>query len=312
MANTVRDILVDIKSKDLIFSDKDKKSRVYYDVVWGVLFPNDGEDELFANIIIPPNKISKIGNDENTIFISAAYIPQDTSFKFRFVTYFGNGYAEISQNNCPFPVVSTAYTLNNGDHAISASELVTINSDGIFCVKFVDYNDNNRGYIYNGEKTDFTIGYSDNQSAQLLSYCGPGKYYKHPLSGIDIIKYINTVVEQTDFFSVASEQFNGNNTAIQEMGFDSATGDFQVVVSPEQYIDDEELLDVDQLDLSSLDITDEMLGGANLDDCDGDCYDGLIPDIEVPEIIASCFGNGAWMGRMPWTGDVKWKGQKTY
>ena len=303
MAKFVRDILVNVGSGDLRFSAGDIISHLYFDILWGSLFNDDGE-ELYANVLIPSRHFNKLVADEDgrcLVYANTPYCPDTRTFTVRLILLNNdNSYSKIEQSNCDFPVLS--------ESLMGASELPSVDVDGNFVFQLKD----NVANVYSANHTDFLIGGSDLQSSQLLTICGPGKYYRYPTTGIDTTGFIGSVVSYTDLGDRISEQFENNGISVQEADFNSGTGELQIVFFNEEIEDSDGLLPIDQLDLSSLDITDEMLGGANLDDCDGDYYDGLIPDIEVPEIIASCFGNGVWMGRMPWTGDVKWKGQKTY
>ena len=183
--------------------------------------------------------------------------------------------------------------------------------------EFKSFYDNfyNTAYICTSGDGDFMVGYSDDQSAQLLSICGPGKHYRYPTTGVDVTKYINSVVGHTDLGDVASEQFNENGTSIQEMSFDSLTGDMQIVFNHENYEDeDDNLLSVELLDLESISVTDEILAivadEVDISDFDID-YDNMEFDITVPDtLLMSCFANGVWMAEMPWTGTELWKGQE--
>lgn len=171
----------------------------------------------------------------------------------------------------------------------------------------------NTAYICSVGDGDFMVSYSDDQSAQLLSICGPGKYYRYPTTGVDVTKYINSVVSHTDIGDVVSEQFSENGTSIQEMSFDSLTGDMQVVYTHEDYEgEDVSLLPIEQLDLESINITDEMIAMAadvvDISNLDIN-YDDIDFDITVPDtLLMSCFANGIWMGEMPWTGEYLWAG----
>jgi hypothetical protein len=317
MAKRVRDILLDIDSGDIQLSSESNQSLNYYEIIWGSLFNDDG-DTLYANIYIPSYNISSMRADSAGRYklnLHTTYQPKATPFQIRLVTKVDGVYERISQASCRYPVVSNAYLPGGNQLRINASELIFINLDGYYVAEFVFGTESNTAFIYSAGNADLGIGISDEQSAQLLSLCAPGKYYRYPLTGVDITRYINTVVGYTDFSRRISEEFEKDGIDADSIDFDSATGKIDVVFKHEEGVDSPEVLvDPAYLGLEDVDITDALISSIasdiSLDDLDVD-YDNLDFDYDIPSaILESCFANGIWIGAYPWTGAELWKGHE--
>ena len=309
MAKTVRDILVNVGSGDLLLATGERDEHSFFDVVWGRILDNDDTNTLYANIVIPTRKLGQLKPDDdgrNLINAKSPYYPYNKPFVIRLVELVGNEqYTEIEQSSCDFPVVSLAY--NSGGRRINACELPFINIDGYFLVNisFGEEGADNIAEIYTADKTDFAIGGSDTQASRLLAICDAGKYYRYPTTGIGITDYVNSVVAHSDLGDKISKQHQDNGIPVQEAEFDATTGELQVIFSNEKTADDEGLVPVSELDLSELDITDDMLRelAETIDILDyEDAYDREFVNLE----IYSCYANEMWVGKYPWTDDDYW------
>ena len=69
MAKTVRDILVNVDSGDLLLSAGDMSSRLFFNIVWGILFEDDNANTLYANVIIPSRKLNKLVADDQNRYL---------------------------------------------------------------------------------------------------------------------------------------------------------------------------------------------------------------------------------------------------
>ncbi len=318
MAKTVQDILVNVDSGDLLFSAGDMKTKTFFKIVWGVLFDGDDEEDvLYANVIIPSNKLNSIeadGASRFLIYATSTYYPNNSPFTVRLVLDNNGTYEKIEQGTKEYPVISLAYLPNSDNTRVMASELPNINIDGNYMIELQIGETSNSAYIYTADTLDIQIGGSDLQSSQLLSICEPGKYYRYPTTGIGTTNFIGSVVKHTNLGEKIVEQFKNNGLSVQDADFDAQTGELQVTFFNEKIEDDDDLLSTDQLDIESLDITDEALvkvaSEINFDDYNEE-YDDFVPEIDVPDaIILSCFANGIWIGEYPWTGSELWKGQQ--
>ena len=315
MTKVVRDILFDVDRRDLVFSSKASRYLNYYEIIWGSLFVDDTPDILYANVEIPSYGVDSMVVDSDgkyRIHVRSSYRPQAVPFVVRLVTKVNGEYVKIEQNHHQnmVPVESLAY-FPHRQVRVNASELLFIDNGGKFVVELV-VGSPNVAYLYSSCNMDFDIGFSDDQSAQLLSICGPGKYYKHPLSGVDITRYINTVVEYTDFMGRISDEFEKNKTDVQEVDFDSSTGKIQVKFKNEDgIVESAKLVPVEDLDYQNLDVLDSELDEIgdviDVDGLDVD-YEDVEYDMDISNLrLKSCFANGVWISSYPWTGGELWK-----
>ena len=319
MAKTVKDILVNVSSGDLLFSTGNISSHMFFNIIWGSLFGNDSANILYANVIIPSRKLSKLVADDQgrcLLYAKATYHPYNIPFVVRLVLNNNGSYEKIQQANCAFPVESNAYFPGDSQTRINASELPFVNIDGDYLFKLEFGSNNvNKSYVYTANNTDLFIGGSDLQSSQLLSICEPGKYYRYPISGIGATRYIGSVVSHTELGDKIIEQFKSNGISVQDADFNARTGELQVIFFNEE-VEEETMalqniseLDVADIDISDTDI-DAIASEINLDDYDVN-YSAIQFDIDVPDAsLNSCFANGVWIGSYPWTGAELWKGHE--
>lgn len=257
----VRDLILDIKERDLLFEDKSNANMPIFDSVWGNIFDEDkAVDVLICNIIIPERYWRSIEYQDNEFIcrFTSSYIPDIRNFRIRLVAIHEGHYSLFSSIRGDFGIPVNSYAISkNLATPISASMLPFIDIDGQFLVKLVQSPNSellDRAYIYSSKKTDLNINYSDDQASQLLSICMPGKSYRYPTTGVGIIKYLNAVIDHTDLHTVLQTQFSGDNKTILSADFDSETCNLDVLCNPEKAIEDENLEKVDNLNFGFFDV----------------------------------------------------------
>lgn len=260
----VRDILIDIDSNDVQFSENIDKSSLIFDTVWGDLFDEDRDDNIvYLNIVVPSNYIQYLNYDTDGKFqcnVKADYYPNVSNFYVRFVTCINNIYNKVA--NKQLPDLSQAKTYNYGQSSLIdliPSQLMLINESGYYTLLFrkeVVYNIPNVE-VYSMAEDDLSYGGSDDQSAKLLAVCASGKNYRYPTTGIGITDYINGVIENSDLNEVLIDEFEKNMTPIQDAEFDSTTGELNVSQSSELEQDLATTIGKDELDMSVVSITDD-------------------------------------------------------
>ena len=258
-----KDILVNTQSGDWLVSESNPQTA-YWNVVWGKLF--DFDESEYMNIIVPSAYINKIQYKDNQFecLIQADYNPVNDVFLARLVVEnVATGKYNLIQDystNAPDAMGVVYYpTYTSRPQDINACQLPLVDVDGKFKILFKRYNNSNfsRAIIVSAKDSDFTIGESDSQSAQLLARCAPGKYYRYPTTGLDLAKYINSVVEHTDMTTQLVKQFSADSKQISEAEFDSNTGDLQIVLSGTEEADDKNLTASDKLDVDLFRIADD-------------------------------------------------------
>lgn len=290
-----KDIIVDTQQGDLVMSEGSLQTS-FWDVVWGRLFDTDGELE-YMNIIVPSKSIGLVRykDGEYECFAKASYRPVNSEFLVRLVVknIATDGYNTISdyQPNAPEAMGAVYYPkYSDRPQNIHACQLPLVDSDGKFKVVFAKYGDSAfaRAIIASPKDMNFIIDESDSQSAQLLAQCAPGKYYRYPTTGLDLTKYINSVVEHTDMTSQLLKQYSADFKQVTEAEFDSNTGDLQVVFSGTSEADDQNLTDPDKLDVELFRIADddfvrEAYRASKMSECDNAEFISGIED--TPKLI---------------------------
>lgn len=263
----VRDLILDMKERDLSMEDKTNAAVPIFDSLWGNLFDEDEEiDALICNIIIPEAywHIVKYENEEMTCCFTSNYIPNTNHFRIRLVALHDGQYSLFSNIRGNFGIPVNSYALSKNIAApIAACMLPYIDIDGDFMVRMVQNSKSeilDKAYIYSSKRTDISINYSDDQASQLLTLCAPGKSYRYPTTGVGITRYLNCVVAHSDLQKVLETQFDMDNKSIQDAYFDNETCKLDVLFSPEKEEEDKGLEDLENLNTTFFDMfTDEYV-----------------------------------------------------
>lgn len=254
----VRDLILDMTERDLSFVDKSDSSAPIFDSVWGDIFDEDKENDLLlCNIIVPESYWGMIKYQDDSLILrfKSKYIPDTRHFRIRPVAMLrGGGYSLFSDIRGDMGLQACSFAMSrNIASQISASALPFIDVDGNYIVKLVRAKTTvslDKAYIYSAKSTDLAIDFSDDQAAQLLSLCSPGKSYRYPTSGVGIIKYLNSVVDHSDLADVLETQFDADSKPLIGAEFDNQSGKLDVLYNPEQEVSDIGLENID--DLNSL------------------------------------------------------------
>lgn len=256
-----KDILVNTNTGDFLMTEHDAKVT-YWEVVWGKLFSTDTME--YMNIVVPDWYLSNIRytDDEYICQVHADYYPVDEIFQARFVVGYSDGYvnAVSLDSNVIQPVTVIFYPNTSGESInILASQLSMIDVNGYFKLKFKRYVNGNyqNAVIYQAEDSDFSIGDSDNQSAQLLARCAPGSYYRFPGLGVDLTKYINSIVGHTQLVQSLVDEFKSDSKTVIEAEFNNENGDLNVSFSGTREANDYNLTDPDLLDVDLFQLADD-------------------------------------------------------
>ena len=258
-----QDILVNTQSGDFLTSETTDQAT-YWKVVWGKLFDSDASE--YMNIIVPSGYISSVQLKDNKFEcqIKAEYYPSTSEFMARLVVAnVATGSYDLIQKytfNAPSEMGVVYYPIFTGKpQSIAACKLPLIDGDGNYKIVFEQnaHSSFSKAIIYSAKNEDFSVGNSDSQSAQLLTLCAPGSYYRYPTTGLDLTKYINSVAEHTDITSKLVSEFKSDSKQVSEADFDSSTGDLQVVFSGTNEASDEDLDDPTILDVKLFQVADD-------------------------------------------------------
>ena len=294
-----KDILIDISERDVLVGKTGAATRSFFDVVWGDILDGDDGSKLYANVVIPSNRINTLtpGSDGcYYMYIKVDYMPSNRYFYFRFV-YGTDGYRPISDFDMNLPGEAPAYSYVFTDEyarKIMASQLMMVNLDGYLLIRFYKSGHDifDRAYVYDGVESDFLTGFSDDQSAQTLAICDAGKYYRYPTTGIGITDYINSVVVNSGIANKILNQYEADGVSVSNATFASQTGRLQVELASNNVEDETEgLTPANKLDLSALSImTDAYIRSLNyMDTSNKELFLSMM--VEYDEYIGLVFLN---------------------
>lgn len=260
----VKDLIIDMKERDLLLEDKSNSSMPIFDVVWGnILDADDTADVLICNIIVPEAywSLIKYDNRQLTIRFKSPYIPDTNTFRIRPVKFQNGQYSLFWNIRGEFGLPVSSFALSNNISApISASMLPFVDMDGEFIVKLVQnvqMEELDKAYIYSSKETDLSVNYSDDQAAQLLSICNPGNSYRYPTTGVGITRYVNSVISHTDFADKLETQFENDGKRIIEADFDNTNCNLDVLFIHENEQEDTNLMPVEDLAIDFFSLFDD-------------------------------------------------------
>ena len=257
-----KDVLLNVRSGDALFDDGARRID-YLEVVCGRVFSTD--NDFYLNIVVPRNRLNQIKFEDDVLnlYVHIPYTADCQIFNVRLITIGGDSqYHELSLSYheiCREYPVYWSKNIESEPVRVAMSELPLINIDGNFLVSIRNNKDElyRAAYIYSAYRSDFMIGTADEQSAQLLSICAPGKHYRYPTSGVDVTNYINSIVANTDFAKKLSEEFEKDSKTISDAIFDSDNGNLDLVFSSANEAEDTGLESIDDLDMSVFDLADD-------------------------------------------------------
>lgn len=232
-----KDTLIDIRERDIVIGDKSNQSEPCFNVEW---------DEKKCKIKVPYAYSSYAKYDANGIYscrVFIPYMPLDGRFLFELLVNDGNvyGVTDITGGKAYTKPYDSLKPIE-----VKASQLPIIDIDGMFRVVFTRGSD--KVMIFSAKESDLAVGTSDNQSAQLLAICAPCKNYRYPTTGIDITKYLHSIVPYTDLNKKIDEQYKSDGKNIHSADFDNHTGDLVTIFSKEEgKEEDGKLTPVDKL-----------------------------------------------------------------
>lgn len=195
------DILVSSTTKDVKFVNSTSFSHCTF--TW------DSEDEsnIYGSLVFPSyTSDSKV--KENGVTATIPYKPVDKAFRL-----------SIRQENSSTPMVSKAAVTSTllDNKTINACQLPMV--DGEFVYHFVP--SNNGVAIYSGRELDLDTGDANDQNRYMMLLCAPGNNYRYPLTGVDVLSWINTHRITSAMAETLQTQFTADGTPVINASLDA-------------------------------------------------------------------------------------------
>ncbi|NDV63938.1 hypothetical protein [Bacteroides sp. 224] len=216
-----KDIEIHINTGDIVINPHNTpKLRTFN---W--ITNNGGLERYIYGEIQLPGNISEATIKENGVYISIPYTPKYKEFYVRIKRIFSDETSSFIQN----PVDGSDWFLARsglcgGDMKnIYASQLLLI-SENVFYIRL------NKGYanIYSGNESDVNIVPAKRQNANLMLKCLPTNNYRYPLTGVGLIRWVNSNIHYTELSAVLQREFGDDGMNVKNAAFDLESKDLQL------------------------------------------------------------------------------------
>lgn len=106
---------------------------------------------------------------------------------------------------------------------IHASELMTISEDSFY----IRLNDN-IAELYSSSSTDVNIINANRQNANLLLKCVPTNCYRYPLTGVGLIRWIQSNTDYTELAKTLKSEFEEDGVIVENASYNLDTHDLHL------------------------------------------------------------------------------------
>lgn len=210
---TRKDIEIHIQTADVAISPQKEVKLSKFRWVTGVDTAEELERYIYGEVEVPFS-VSESAIRNNGIYVTIPYTPKYKEFKIRIVRMDSNGlgaYVFNKTNGTPWFVVKSAMygkELSN----VFASTLPMISETSFYIKPELQH-----ARIYSSDNSDFNIVRVNRQNANCLLACVPGCNYRYPLSGVGLIRWINSNnVAATGLTEILQSEFEADGVKVQK------------------------------------------------------------------------------------------------
>lgn len=206
-----KDIQVSVATNDIVL-----KGRNTFNLCQFVWVSGSEERYIYGEIIIPSYTPENVIRN-NGVYAAIPYTPINKEIKLRFKQMLGASSYSYLQN----PVDgSDWFVLQAGLYGRSmqnvfAPQLITISEES-FYLRF----NSSVVEVYSGEELDFNIIAANIQNRNMLLKCVPTNSYHYPLTGVGLIRWSNSNIEQTGLADVIQREFQSDGVGVFNAYYD--------------------------------------------------------------------------------------------
>lgn len=205
-----KDIKVSAATKDIVLSPRDRTKDCPFRWVDNEL---GSADFIYGEIEITDNSVgvSKIMLTGARVLIP--YTPVFKRIMVRFLFVNGEFLPNPKDGSCWFPLRAGIYGRSATD--VYASRLMEISWDAFYirvCGGFAE--------IYNGDEVDFEISEANRQNANMLLECVPTNNYRYPLSGVGLIRWVNSNIIGRSLSRRIRDEFQDDGVSVVSASYD--------------------------------------------------------------------------------------------
>lgn len=213
------DIGINIECGDIFYLEN-KVSRTNNGKFDWVSNPDGLSRYIYGEVTIPDN-ITEKNVRENGIIVNIPYTPIDKEFQICLKKQNSDGssyYITNSQNGSKWFLAKSC--LYGGDEKIlTAPELILISAIKEYCLKFKD----STALVYDAQIRDFNIIDANRQNANLLLQCIPSNFYRYPISGIGLKRWLNSNINYTRLSEIIKREMQEDGVVAKNISYDFTT-----------------------------------------------------------------------------------------
>lgn len=222
-----RDIKIDVFTHDINFTFG--KARDIYPFGW-ISNPNGLERYIYGEIELPMS-VSEDMVKTDGVNIVIPYTSIYKEFYIRIKRKIGNSTYVYMQNPVDGSNWFLAKTGLYGREKVNAyaSRLIEVSESSYRIVINKDVAE-----IYNGENIDFNIAPANAQNKNMLLLCVPGNNYRYPLTGVGLVRFINSNIDYTNLSAVLQREFSNDGVQVIAASYDHNTKYLDLQLNTEQ------------------------------------------------------------------------------
>lgn len=222
-----RDIKIDVFTHDINFTSG--KARDIYPFGW-ISNPNGLERYIYGEIELPMS-VSEDMVKTDGVNIVIPYTSIYKEFYIRIKRKIGNSTYVYMQNPVDGSNWFLAKTGLYGREKTNAyaSRLIEVSESSYRILINKDVVE-----IYNGENIDFNIAPANAQNKNMLLLCVPGNNYRYPLTGVGLVRFINSNIDYTNLSAVLQREFSNDGVQVIAASYDHNTKYLDLQLNTEQ------------------------------------------------------------------------------
>lgn len=112
---------------------------------------------------------------------------------------------------------------NQTPKKIYASQLLMVSTSD-YLIQIV----NGDAWIWSCQSSDFVNANANFQNRNLLLQCVPSNSYRYPVTGVGLVRYLNSNLNQSDLADRLQSEFKADKVTVKNAAFNSYSGDLEL------------------------------------------------------------------------------------
>lgn len=213
-----KDIQINTSTHDVVLQDPNIISTCPFEWV-------REEDACIYGQLTLPEHISTSILGSFGVRVSIPYTPIYKPIAIRIVQEVEDGPPQIMINPVDltewFHVSTKLY--NQVSKKICASQLLMVSTSD-YLIQIV----NGDAWIWSYQSSDFVNTNANFQNRNLLLQCVPSNSYRYPVTGVGLVRYLHSNLNQSDLADRLQSEFKADKVTVKNAAFNSYSGDLEL------------------------------------------------------------------------------------